>query len=164
MLTCSSCGRLCDETAHYCSFCGVAMTQASNQLSQVDGAQSYVSFSANGEIKVNVSNFLEAKLALKELKIKKKEYSIQKRQITEQERIIRAEYTNKVRQRGSKFQGGGGVGKFIRSVQTVTRDAARRELANKLAPYEQQKRFVESMISAIDQIILKIEAAIQQHS
>ncbi|MEP7342764.1 MAG: hypothetical protein ABI977_33855 [Acidobacteriota bacterium] len=113
---------------------------------------------------VTARTITEAKLAIKELKLRKKELSLLKRQVTEQERAIRAEYTHSVRQRGSKLQGGGGIGRFIRVVQTASRDSARRNLANRLAPYEQEKRKIDAMTTAIEEVLLKVEMAILENS
>jgi hypothetical protein len=43
----------------------------------------------------------EAKIAIKELKLRKKEYALVKREISQHQKQIQAEYTDKVRQRGS---------------------------------------------------------------
>jgi hypothetical protein len=69
-----------------------------------------------------------------------------------------------VRQRGSKFRGGGGIGSFVRTVQTISRDADRRSLAQELAPLEQHKNSVEAMINAIDRAIMQIEKNIVKNS
>ena len=87
------------------------------------------------EIRVNTSTVAEAKFAIKELKLKKKEYSLQKRAVTDKQKEIRAQYTDEVRSRGSMMRGGGGLGKFVRAVQSASRDSKRAQLANALAPY-----------------------------
>ncbi len=66
-----------------------------------------------------IRSVAEAKIAIKELKLKKKEYALAKKEISRKQKEIRAEYTEKVRQRGSKFIGGGGVGRVVRAVQTI---------------------------------------------
>ena len=124
---------------------------------------SFVRISGNN-VRVNAKTVPEAKLALKELKLHKKDYALAKRQINEQQKAIRAAYTDEIRRRGSKFQGGGGVGRFIRIVQTAKRDGARKELAKKLEPLEVKKRQVEAIITAIDQTALQIEAHILKNS
>lgn len=116
------------------------------------------------ELNVSVCSVAEAKIAIKELKLKKKEYALIKREIIQQQKQIRAEYTDRVRQRGSKFRGGGTIGSVIRTVQTINRDADRRTLAQELLPLEQQKDAVESAINRIDQIILKIERFVVENS
>ena len=100
---------------------------------------SLVTFAEHGEIRVQARNSAEAKLAIKELRAKKKQLSLSKRAITQQQREIRAAYTNLVRQRGSKFIGGGSIGRIIRGFQTFSRDAARSQLAAELAPLERRR-------------------------
>lgn len=125
---------------------------------------SFVIITNDGELLVSAQSVAEAKIALKELKLKKKEYTLVKREISQQQRQIRAEYTDKVRQRGSKFRGGGNIGSFVRTIQTINRDADRRTLAQELAPLEQQKNTVEAMINAIASTILQVERFIMENS
>jgi hypothetical protein len=115
------------------------------------------------EIRVNTSTVAEAKFAIKELKLKKKEYSLQKRAVTDKQKEIRAQYTDEVRSRGSMMRGGGGLGKFVRAVQSASRDSKRAQLANALAPYENQKQDIDAILRAIDSAILQVEAAILKH-
>lgn len=125
---------------------------------------SFVTMMENGKLHISVCSVAEAKIAIKELKLKKKEYSLAKREFSQQQKQIRAEYTEKVRQRGSKFIGGGKIGRLVRTVQTINRDADRRSLAQALAPLEQQKSVIESIINQIDQAILQIEKFIIENS
>lgn len=125
---------------------------------------SFVTITANGELRVSAQSVAEAKIAIKELKLKKREYALVRREITQQQKQIRAEYTDSVRQRGSKFRGGGTIGYLVRTVQTINRDAARRTLAQELAPLEEQKNAVEAIINAIDRAILQIEKFIIENS
>ncbi len=118
---------------------------------------SFVTITADGDLRVSARSVAEAKIAIKELKLKKKEYALVKREITQRQKQIRAEYTDSVRQRGSKFRGGGSIGRLVRTVQTINRDADRRTLAQELAPLEQQNNGVEAIINAIDQAILQVE-------
>jgi hypothetical protein len=76
----------------------------------------------------------------------------------QQQRQIRAAYTQLVRQRGSKVRGGGSLGWLIREIQTSNCDAARSQLANELAPLEQQRSCIDAWIVAIDSIILQLQA------
>ncbi|MFZ5580219.1 MAG: hypothetical protein ACOZAQ_07155 [Pseudomonadota bacterium] len=115
---------------------------------------------AGTQVRVNANTLSEAKLAIKELRLKKKEYSLQKKAITEQEKMIRSQYTAEVRSRGSKMSGGGGLGKLVRAIQTASRDNRRAQLAKDLAPYERKKQEIESMMHAIDSVIIQVEAAI----
>jgi hypothetical protein len=115
------------------------------------------------EIRVNTSTIAEAKLAIKELRLKKKEYALQKRAATDKQKEIRAQYTDEVRSRGSIMRGGGGFGKFVRAVQSSSRDIKRAQLANALAPYEKQKQDIDSILRAIDSAILQVEGAILKY-
>jgi hypothetical protein len=125
---------------------------------------SFVTIDADGDLRVSARSVAEAKIAIKELKLKKKEYALVKREISQKQKQIRAEYTDNVCQRGSKFRGGGGIGSFVRTVQTISRDADRRSLAQELSPLEQQKNTVEAMMNAIDRAILQVEKIIIQNS
>lgn len=116
------------------------------------------------DLDISLRSVADAKRALKELKLKKKEYALAKRDISQRQKLIRAEYTDTVRRRGSKFRGGGGLGSFIRTVQTFSRDAERSALAQQLAPLERQKNSVDAIINGIDQAILQIESYIVENS
>jgi cobalamin biosynthesis Co2+ chelatase CbiK len=118
---------------------------------------SFVNISDNGDLHVSAKSLAEAKIAIKELKLKKREYALVKREISQKQKSIRAEYTNSVRQKGSKFIGGGGFGRLVRTVQTISRDADRRTLAQELAPLEQQKNAIEGIVNAIEQATLQLE-------
>lgn len=124
----------------------------------------FVTITDNGELRVSAQSVAEAKIALKELKLRKKEYALVKREISQHHKQIRAEYTDMIRQRGSKFIGGGGIGRLLRTVQTINRDADRRTLAQQLAPLEQKKNGIEAIINAIDQMILQVERYIVENS
>lgn len=124
----------------------------------------FISISEDGRINIAVQSVAEAKISIKALKLKKKEFALTKREISQQQKIIRADYTDKVRQQGSKVRGGGSIGRFVRTVQTINRDADRRSLAQRLAPLEEQKNAVDRTITAIDQAILQLERYILENS
>ncbi len=124
----------------------------------------FISISEDGRINIAVQSVAEAKIAIKALKLKKKEFALTKREISQQQKIIRADYTDKVRQQGSKVRGGGSIGRFVRTLQTINRDADRRALAQRLAPLEEQKNAVDRIITAIDQAILQLERYILENS
>ncbi|MCU0534324.1 MAG: hypothetical protein MUD14_10570 [Hydrococcus sp. Prado102] len=125
---------------------------------------SLVTITRTGEIYMIVKSVIDAKAAIKELKLKKREYALVKKEITQQQKLIRAEYTDQVRRQGSKMRGGGQLGSLVRSIQTYNRNSNRRELADQLAPLEQQKNVVETVIHAIEQEILHLERYILEHS
>lgn len=112
------------------------------------------------EVKYHVTNVAEAKLVIKQLRLKKKEFGLEKRVVLEKQKEIRAQYTTEVRHRGSMVRGGGGLSKFIRRVQAVSRDSKRSNLANALAPLESKKQQIERIMTAIDSAILQLEEVI----
>jgi hypothetical protein len=168
-MTCPQCNAPCRESAKFCGVCGSPITPDS--LAPVMARSepqaeppSLVKICPDGEISVSARTLPEAKLALKELKLRRKEVSLAKRQVMEQKREMRAAYTEGVRQRGSKIQGLGKIGRFVRQAQTISRDAKRRELAQRLSPLETRQAQLEGIILALDQLIVKIEGVIAAHS
>lgn len=133
-------------------------------MDMLPNQNNFVTITDNGELRVSAQSVPEAKIAIKELKLKKKEYALLKREISQHQKQIRVEYTDMVRQRGSKFIGGGSIGRLVRTVQTINRDAERRSLAEQLAPLEQKKNAIEAIIIAIDQMILQVERYIVENS
>lgn len=158
-MICKNCNYSNENNARFCAMCGIeSVKMAQNAL------PSFVSFTPNDEIVVRATTVAEAKLALKELKLKKKEQSILKRQLMEQERQIRATYTDTVRRRGSKFQGNGTIGKYVRIYQTAKNDATRSNLAVELTPLEHQKSRCEAMLQLLNKFILQVEMFILSNS
>lgn len=99
---------------------------------------------------------------LSELKLAKKRGNLAKKEVAETMRRIRAEYTEYTRQRGSKVQGGGSVGRVIRMFQTASRDTQRRNLADALAPFAQHKRELETSLLDIEERILEVESLLER--
>ena len=122
---------------------------------------SYVTFLPNGQINLHARNVPEAKLAIQELRARKRQLVLAKRQIMQEQREIRAAYTHHVRQRGSKFIGGGTIGRIVRVVQTASRDSTRAQLANQLAPLEDERSRIEARITNIDYAILQMQRFIE---
>lgn len=60
-------------------------------------------------------------------------------------------------------RGGGKLGGFIRFFQRASRDGERATLARNLKPLESHRQDVDAMISAIESIIIKVEAAILKY-
>ena len=112
----------------------------------------FITFTPEGILHIHASNIEEAKIAIKQLKIKKKEITLAKKQVLINQRIIRAEYTDATRRRGTMLQGGKGLGTFVRSVQRIQRNSVKVDLANKLAPLEKEisgmRRFSPPLIKA----------------
>ncbi len=115
------------------------------------------------QISVNASGVAEAKLALKELKLKKKEYGLQKKMITSQQKEIRVAYSDETRTQGRLTCGDSTLGKIFRAVEIFSRDTKRMGRDAELASLENAKLDIESMIHAIDRIIIQIEAQLLKH-
>lgn len=118
----------------------------------------------DSSVQVNAKNPAEAAIALKELKIKKKEYGIIKRNLNAQKREIRSSFNHQTAQRGPKFMGGGGLGRLIRGIQTISRANARAEVSNQIAPLEVQSQEIDSIILAIDSAIVQLEAYLMKYA
>ena len=123
----------------------------------------YVFIGADGDYEIAANGVKQAKLAIKELRSFKKEISLEIRKVNANMKQIRGEYTAMVRHRGSVMRGGGKLGKFVRGVQSFSRDAQRSKLASDLAPHEDQKRRLGAFKDLADSVILQIESAILQH-
>lgn len=115
---------------------------------------------AKGKVEARADTVADAKLAIKELKLKKKELALAKKQVTEQQREIRAAYTEKTRHRMPRMRGGGEFGRIIRAAQSSSHAADRQHLAKQLAPLEKQRDQLESLITTVDTVILKLEGQI----
>ena len=116
------------------------------------------------KLSVTASSLAEAKIALKELKLKKKEFGLLKREIIAKQKEIRADHTHEVRTRGSMVRGGGGLGKFVRLIQTSSRDAKKATLAHTLSPLEKERQDCEAMIHTIDTAILQLQTQLLRHA
>jgi hypothetical protein len=125
-------------------------------------ADDLVSISPDGKVDVQWRSIAEAKLAIKKIKLLKKQASVEKKAATNAQRMIRASYTQRVRQRGSKMRGGGWVGSIVRGIQTASRDADRAGLADQLAPWEAKKDQCDRIILQLESLILKIEARLAE--
>lgn len=136
---------------------GVASLMYSGTSNAVDGFQ-YITVASNGRISVNANSAAEANAAIKELRILKKSFALQKRAVLDRQKAIRAKYTDQVRRRGSKFRGGGGFGRFIRNMQTISRDSSRSELARQLEPLENEKQRLEHAIAQVDSLITQVQS------
>ena len=147
--------------------CILASSSSGNSISQFGHAQTaaafdqsfqFVTVTSRGNISVHASTAADANLAIKELRLLKKSFSLEKRQVTAQLKAVRAQYTHDTRQRGSKFRGGGGFGRFVRSMQTASRDSARTHLASTLRPLESEQQRIDHAITQIDSLIAQVEA------
>ena len=170
MSYCGQCGAK-NEGTKFCPECGAP--QAAPQKVPVStraraieppSDKEVAHFEKNGDVKLDIKSVPDAKLALKQLRLRKRELGAAKKVVMEEQRQIRAGYTEKVRERGSKFGGGGGVGRFVRAVQSASRDADRKQLAKNLEPYEEQRSRLEAAMNVIDRAILQVENYIAQSS
>jgi hypothetical protein len=112
------------------------------------------------EVSISVSSAAEAKLAIKELKLLKKGFALQKKEVAATIKMRRFDYSQEVKTRGSMVRGGGGLGRFFRGVQSISRDNKRAGLAKDLHPLESEKDRLDSVMNSIDQIIVKLEVYI----
>jgi hypothetical protein len=62
------------------------------------------------------------------------------------------------------MRGGGNLGKFTRGMQSLGRDADKRNHAARLQPYQQEKARLDRYMLGIDQMINQLEAYILQNS
>ncbi|MEA2516111.1 MAG: hypothetical protein QOJ59_5600 [Thermomicrobiales bacterium] len=120
-------------------------------------ASGLVSFDGD-RIRANVKSASEAKMAIKELRVMKKALSADKKAVASRLSEIRAQRQVKLGKRGSMMRGGKGLGRFVRSVQSASRDSERASHATAVAPYEEEKTRIERKMIAIDQMIAKLEA------
>ena len=116
------------------------------------------------KLSVGASSIAEAKIALKELKLMKKQFGLTKREIISKQKEIRADHTHEVRTRGSMVRGGGGLGKFVRLIQSSSRDAKKANLAHTLSPLEKEQQECEAMMHTIDTAILQLQAQLLRHA
>ena len=172
---CTNCGSKQDDRAKFCGECGTALQQGSPSAARSASKPSRPSAAVPqikpGKIRLESVNddlefttLAELKQAITILKQKKKELGVQKKAVTMHQQQIRANYTDEVRRRGSKFRGGGGVGRFIRGVQTANRDSVRKDLAKSLEPLEKEKVNIDVAMGKIDIDILRIEEYVTRNS
>lgn len=93
-----------------------------------------------GDIGVNLKTAAESKLAIKDLRLRKRALSAEKRVVTQEMAVIRREYTVKNANRGPSIRGGGNVGKFVRTMDSVNRSLERSNRERELDPLDARKR------------------------
>ena len=109
-------------------------------------------------VQMRIKSKQEGAFAVKNLKLFKKTVRIRKKEVELAMRNVRADYTAYTRTRGSMLRGGGAIGKFVRSFQTIGRDVERANLAQQLAPLEHQRHCWERLLMTLDGCILSIES------
>lgn len=111
----------------------------------------------NGTVRTQFDTVAEAKIAIKELRLEKKDWNVTKKDVAAQIAAIRADYRSEVAQRGSKVQGGGGFGRFLRGMQTASRDNRRAKVDEAIRPLEEHKADLDRVLTNIDSVILQLE-------
>jgi len=122
----------------------------------------FVSIAEDGRISANFETVPEAKKAIEELQLQKKQLNLRANQISQQLNAIQAKH-GQVRS-GSRFVGGGRIGRIVRSVQSISRDTKRMQFASEMAPLKDQRQRIDSQKNAIDQVILQVEEYILRNS
>ena len=112
---------------------------------------------SGSKLSCSVETSAQAKTAVKELKLIKKGYALDKKAIATKIRTVRFEYSQNVKSRGSLLRGGGGIGRFFRAVQTVSRDSQRAGLASSLAPLEAERHRLDTVMHSIEEMIVMLE-------
>jgi hypothetical protein len=129
-----------------------------------DSQGDVVEFSDDGQIRVSANSVAEAKLAIKQLRLRKKAVGLEKREVTQAITALTAERRRQTANQSSMMRGGGNLGKFTRGMQSLGRDADRRNHAARLQPYQQEKARLDRYMLGIDQMINQLEAYILQNS
>jgi hypothetical protein len=128
--------------------------QAEPDLFPVDWSTTGLIFTnADGDIGVSLKTAVEAKLAIKDLRLRKRSLSAEKRIVTQEMAAIRREYTVKNANRGPSIRGGGNVGKFARTMDSMGRSLDRSSRERELAPLDERKRWFEARINNVDALI-----------
>jgi len=105
----------------------------------------------------------EAKAVIKELKLKRKELVAAKSALSKQIAEIRAAYRSRVAQRGTKVRGLGGFGKFVRGMQTASRDSDRADTDKAIRPLEAKIAVIDQDVRNLDAGVLQVEQWIAQN-
>src|SRR5215211_2991644 len=129
----------------------VATEPQTSALSK-DSQGDLVQFTDDGQIRVSANSVAEAKLAIKQLRLRKKAVGLEKREVTQAITALNAERRRQTANQGSMMRGGGNVGKFTRSMQSISRDADKRNHAARLHPFQQEKARLDEYILNIDRM------------
>jgi hypothetical protein len=100
------------------------------------------------------STIEETKLLLSQWKLERKALRQKRAAMSKEMRAIRATHTERVRNQVPMFRGGGGVGRFIRTTQTLSRAGQRMQLAADLAPQETTIQGLDQAIALLDEMII----------
>jgi hypothetical protein len=123
-----------------------------------------VTFQNDGSINVSCSSVAEAKLAIRRLKLKKKEYALNKKEIMTELARLRAEHQINLGRQGSMMRGGGSIGKFVRDMQHMSRDRAKRNYVSELDPLEKKKTALARRMMIIDDAVVQVEQYVLENT
>lgn len=115
---------------------------------------------SSGAVLCRASSVAEAKLIIKDLKLQKRLIATEKKQVNAVMATMRAEHRTSMANRGPSMRGGGGVGKFIRDMDAISRSSARSRHANALVPYQRQKDHLDRTLVELDSVINQLDAFI----
>ncbi len=104
-----------------------------------------------------ITGRVQAKEVAAALKLTKKKLQLEKKQVTAEMTEIRADYRLSNSQR-SRTRGSGSLARTFRTFEGMSRDSARRNQGNALAPLENEKASIDEQIHVIDRVLLEIEA------
>ncbi len=121
------------------------------------GISELVTYYEDGRVSVSVESAAEARQVIKSLRLKKRELIATKKQVTGAMTSLRAQHQSRVAQRGSKVRGRGTLRRLVRAVQTIERDADRRNVDDILQPLRLQAEKLEAGMLQLDQAILRLE-------
>lgn len=156
---CSNCLEPGEESAAFCGFCGTKI-EAADQSNEPE-SDALVNISSDAEIPVKTGSAADSQITLGELKSKREELALDKKKIVEQMNQIRANHAAALENRGSLFQGSENVGRFVKVLQSASREAAQRNLEHDLSPYEEELKKIEAMQTELEQQISEVESFIQ---
>lgn len=179
IITCPLCQMTMWDSAEFCPGCGAPRTALRQRLEKAssDLGRPYdellkqakqdagfslelVTIGPDGTIHVRSSTIPEARLAIKILRNAKSELNSKKKIVAAQMAEIRSGRRMEVAQKGSKFRGGGDLGRLVRIGQTMQRDADRRRHAYALDPLDAEKADIDRRMLLIDMAITKLNQQI----
>ena len=162
MIICSNCQQPSEESAIFCGYCG-ARIETDNQ-SNASKSQAFVNIPPESETNAKTDSVAEAQIVLTELESKREKLALDQKKLIEQEHQIRADHAAELENRENPFQGSENAGRFVRVLQSASREAAQRNLEHKLAPSEEQLRKIEAMQSELEQQISEVKSFILENS
>lgn len=132
-------------------------------LTETKSPSGLVTYVSNGEIRWSVRSVDDARRAVSDLKFRKRELAVAKRVVADQAQVVQADYTDQVRRRAPMMRGGGNAGRIVRGMQQAGHSGARRQLADLKRPLEAERRDLESQLTTIDEVLLKLESYIMSN-